>query len=368
MNTITIPDGCIPIGFMFGDFDAVFGVGRPMITPAVQAWLRDGEREAKGFAEQTGGPALNANAGILALAIKAHVTGNDRDSMQGSLRLTTGIAASTADEGGPIVTVIDRPARHVDADPDAGDGEPTPPATARVGSLKGTFTVPDPESWAAMDADVQRLFLDEDDPSDRQPGALRELSEHRVRPKHPTDEVLAEVRGQGQPAAPSAAESDNEPPQRPDDGRTRRLEEIAGPLWEQERADLATARAAAAALGAECTRYGGVFPLNVTGVVDGRAFYFRLRHQQWRIQIAGPDAPLDDPSTHDDPAALVIATSDELCAPGSKRVDPATVIGVIVARIRRHLLAADCEHPGAITFCPLCGALAAATDQGGPPC
>ena len=103
------------------------------------------------------------------------------------------------------------------------------------------------------------------------------------------------------------------------------------------------------------TRYGGVFPLNVTGVVDGPAFYFRLRHQQWRIEVAGPDSPLNDPITHDDPGALVTAANDELCAPGSTRVDPATAMAVIVAHIRTHLLGANCAHPGAINFCPLCG-------------
>jgi len=353
---ITIPDGSVRVDVGSLGCDAAFDFGQLVATAAVQDWLRDGEREAPVLAEQTGGLAINLNAVILALAIRAHATGSDHDSTQGGLRLATGITDCAADGAGQIVTVIGRPPRPNDQHSGSGDGDLGSPATCRIGSLKGAITVPDPDSWSQADADVEQLFKeDEHDTSERLPGALLELSEQRVRPRYPSDRVLAETRADPPLPGSSATKPDRDQMQQLGDDRQRDLEGIAGPLREQQDADFSAARTVAAALGAVYTRYGGVFPLNVTGVVDGPAFYFRLRHQQWRIEVAGPDSPLNDPFTHDDPGALVTAANDELCAPGSTRVDPATAMAVIVAHIRTHLLGANCAHPGAINFCPLCG-------------
>ncbi|MEI6624614.1 MAG: hypothetical protein WCP28_22220, partial [Actinomycetes bacterium] len=100
----------------------------------------------------------------------------------------------------------------------------------------------------------------------------------------------------------------------------------------QEQDDFDAAQAAAVALGTTCTRYEGLFPLVITGVALGRAFYLRCRHEGWTLELAGADRPLDDPYTHDDPQALVIAggTEGDLCTADSRRIDPDTAMAVIV--------------------------------------
>lgn len=100
------------------------------------------------------------------------------------------------------------------------------------------------------------------------------------------------------------------------------------------------------------------------GEVDGRSFYFRERHGQWRIELdleltgrfvsrwvgTGPDGEmLTEP---------VETTEGEVIAEGAESALGDTTVAhleFIVRTIREHTTAERCRHLGAINFCPTCG-------------
>lgn len=101
------------------------------------------------------------------------------------------------------------------------------------------------------------------------------------------------------------------------------------------------------------------------GAVDGRTFYFRERHGDWRLEldmeptgrfanrIVGTGA---DGDVKTEPVEMtegtVIAEGVET-ALGEGIVDH---LDFIVRAIREHIAREACPHAGAINFCPTCGA------------
>jgi hypothetical protein len=100
------------------------------------------------------------------------------------------------------------------------------------------------------------------------------------------------------------------------------------------------------------------------GTVDGRSFYFRERHGEWRIEIdlestghqaqrvigTGPDGELlTEP---------VEMTAGTVIAEGLDTALGQTApehLEFIVGKIREHVIGETCSHHGAINFCPTCG-------------
>jgi hypothetical protein len=101
------------------------------------------------------------------------------------------------------------------------------------------------------------------------------------------------------------------------------------------------------------------------GTVDGRTFYFRERHGDWRLELdleptghfanrviaVGPDG-----ATRTEPVEMTAGT---VIAEGpASRLGERTVehLEFIVRTIREHITGETCPHLGAINFCPACGA------------
>ena len=121
--------------------------------------------------------------------------------------------------------------------------------------------------------------------------------------------------------------------------------------------------AAAGRLGVTIRHAGGWAPFVVTGVVDGRGFYLRERHDCWSVEIAPDDDPLADPYVlSSDVPTIVVAegVSEALEVDGA--FDTVRALEVAVHAVRLFLLRRDCAHAHAQRFCPLCGVeVAAAT-------
>ena len=131
-----------------------------------------------------------------------------------------------------------------------------------------------------------------------------------------------------------------------------------GRLEDEMREDLQR-RAAELGVTAELTLVAA--PLVVSGRVDGRGFYLRERHGDWRVTIAADDAPGSDPwTTSPETTTLDIAegTENELCDPDG-RLDLARTLDVAVDAVRTYLLRRGCPHEQAETaehrFCRRCG-------------
>lgn len=106
-------------------------------------------------------------------------------------------------------------------------------------------------------------------------------------------------------------------------------------------------------LGVDVIDHGGAAPYCITGIVAGRAFMFRERHDAWRVEIATDDAPTG--AFWDDRAAssLVIARDESgLYDTESFEI---TALETAVAAVTTYLLRRTCTHPGAVTYCPVCG-------------
>lgn len=112
--------------------------------------------------------------------------------------------------------------------------------------------------------------------------------------------------------------------------------------------------------GVSVSYYGGLAPLLVCGVAYGRAFYLRMRHEQWTIAVAGPDRPLDNPwTTSDDPSAMVIAGGAEEFFDGADgRTDPRLVVRRIAGEVRRYLAGEASDDEGDAARRRLCSQVA----------
>jgi hypothetical protein len=97
------------------------------------------------------------------------------------------------------------------------------------------------------------------------------------------------------------------------------------------------------------------------GSVDGHSFYFRERHGFWRIELdlretghftrraAGDGTPVPGPEPILAGDVIAEGVDTQLGA------TPTEHISFIVRRVRDHLWAAQCDHSGALFYCPKCG-------------
>jgi hypothetical protein len=91
-------------------------------------------------------------------------------------------------------------------------------------------------------------------------------------------------------------------------------------------------------------------PLVVSGVVHGRAFYLRERHDKWRVSVATPNDPAVDPWEGDREVIDI--------AEGSGCFTPAEALAVGVQQVRLYLQRVTCKHRKTTEdapFCAYCG-------------
>jgi len=113
---------------------------------------------------------------------------------------------------------------------------------------------------------------------------------------------------------------------------------------------------AAERLGVDLRDIGGVAPFVVRGVVDGRGFYLRERHDLWSVVIAPDDDPLADPWTLDRSIpAIEVASGVSSDLEQGGVFDPVHVLEVAVDAVRLFHLRRSCAHENAARFCPACG-------------
>lgn len=113
---------------------------------------------------------------------------------------------------------------------------------------------------------------------------------------------------------------------------------------------------AAASLGVELRAIGGAAPFVIRGVVDGRGFYLRERHDVWSVVVAPDDDPVADPWMLDRRVPVIVVASGESSALECDGVfDPVRALEVAVDAARIFLLRRSCLHHGAVRFCPVCG-------------
>lgn len=107
----------------------------------------------------------------------------------------------------------------------------------------------------------------------------------------------------------------------------------------------------AESLGAHITAFLPAAPFVIAGTVDGRAFYLRERHNNWKLVIAGDDDPLADVWNTRPTGALVIAegTTD------SWDWQTTHMVSDSIRTIREYLRARACPHTYARAYCPDCG-------------
>jgi hypothetical protein len=134
----------------------------------------------------------------------------------------------------------------------------------------------------------------------------------------------------------------------------------------KERADLEAW--VAADPGVEIAEWGGAFPEQWWGKVDGHSFFFREKRGHWRIELDlrptgcfyksvvtshDPDVPADFSRTEQ-----VEIEEGNVIAEGWETdlgVTPLHHGRFIVNTIRTHLRSEGCPHPGARKYCPECG-------------
>ena len=111
-------------------------------------------------------------------------------------------------------------------------------------------------------------------------------------------------------------------------------------------------------------RVSSFAPEQWEGVIDGHSFYFRERGGQWRLEIdlepTGEfahrliDVRDGEAVTEPVPIERGAVIADGLDSTlGSTPVEH---LAHIVRTVRRHLGQEQCAHPGAVFYCPLCGA------------
>lgn len=116
--------------------------------------------------------------------------------------------------------------------------------------------------------------------------------------------------------------------------------------------------------GVEATRTTSMAPEQWEGSVDGHSFYFRERHGFWRIELdlresgrfaqrlarMGEDGkPVTEPVPIREGDVIAEGIDSQLGA------TPIDHIAFIVWTIRDHLWGGQCDHAGALFYCPKCG-------------
>lgn len=117
-------------------------------------------------------------------------------------------------------------------------------------------------------------------------------------------------------------------------------------------------RAEAAATGVTLLSCEGMAPFVITGVVEGRFFYLRERHDVYRVAMAPDDDPLADIWKNYDRADITVATGvsdDFLDEQGTFAALAAFRLAVNAVRVA--LRRRNCVHQTAegTWFCPDCG-------------
>jgi len=113
--------------------------------------------------------------------------------------------------------------------------------------------------------------------------------------------------------------------------------------------------ALAADLNVTVTSHGGIVLYQMSGIVDGRAFYLRTRHGVYQLEIGTDEDPLTDPGTAPlESPSLIIATGDEddLVLDGR---DERGALRFAVGEVRTYLRQRHCAHADARRYCPDCG-------------
>lgn len=108
-------------------------------------------------------------------------------------------------------------------------------------------------------------------------------------------------------------------------------------------------------LDADIWEAGGGAPYVVRGVVDGRFFYLRERHDMWRVEIAPDNNPLLDIWVNTLPREANRIVVAEGTVSTLYNDDEANPVRVAVEAVRLFLARRECDHEGALRFCPHCG-------------
>jgi hypothetical protein len=116
-------------------------------------------------------------------------------------------------------------------------------------------------------------------------------------------------------------------------------------------------------LDADIWEAGGAAPYVVRGVVDGRFFYLRERHDRWRVEIAPDDDPLLDIWANSLPLEVNRVVVAEGSASTLYNGDKTNPVRVAVEAVRLFLDRRACEHEGVLRFCPHCGVQADEIDE-----
>lgn len=115
------------------------------------------------------------------------------------------------------------------------------------------------------------------------------------------------------------------------------------------------------------TSHGGFAPEQWQGFVDGIEFYFRERHDHWRIETelvyepeAAPNVQTYDPDTDSFTAGRYhsfdgITIAEGVAGGEGYGETPVQRAQFITRLIREHYGQQACAHPGAVAFCPHCG-------------
>lgn len=118
---------------------------------------------------------------------------------------------------------------------------------------------------------------------------------------------------------------------------------------------------AAMRLGVEAKVVVSAAPMVISGVCDGRAFYVRERHGDWRVTIAADDQPLLDPWTSpiEDPSIDIAEGSDRDFADETGRYSQTKALEVAVDAVRAFVGRTHCEHERPVDdthrYCRRCG-------------
>ncbi len=104
-------------------------------------------------------------------------------------------------------------------------------------------------------------------------------------------------------------------------------------------------------------------PEQWTGTIDGHSFYFRERHGMWHIELdlepsgrfAERVVDVRDGEFVTEPEPILEGTVIAEGADSQLRTRPVDHLAFIVTTIRDHLWARECDHAGALLFCPKCG-------------
>lgn len=112
-------------------------------------------------------------------------------------------------------------------------------------------------------------------------------------------------------------------------------------------------------LGVQLFSFFPAAPTVISGVVDGRGFYFRERHDFFQVVVAPDDDPECDlwqapPST---PKIIVLEGHvSSIAAPNGRGAGSIeNFFRVTVNEVRLFLLRRECVHADAKRFCPVCG-------------